>query len=60
MSEMRARTWLIAYRYGCPADYGIPVLPDWHQCRDEDGRLSFAAAGEEPFVSAANPVTVRR
>ncbi|WP_318567596.1 hypothetical protein [Salinigranum marinum] len=57
---MRARTWLIASRYRCPADYGIPVLPVWEQRRDEDGRLSLAAAGEEPFVSAANPVTVRR
>jgi hypothetical protein len=57
---MRAREWQIAFRYGCPADYGIPTLPVWEQCRDEEGRLTLAAAGEEPFVSAANPVTVRR
>ena len=58
---MRAREWLIAYRYGCPADYGIPLLPTWEQRRDDDGRLTLSAgSGREPFVSAANPVRVRR
>ncbi|WP_192918681.1 hypothetical protein [Salinigranum salinum] len=58
---MRAREWLIAFRYGCPAEYGVPTLPSWEQCRDEDGRLALRERdADEPFISAANPVTVRR
>ena len=58
---MRAREWLIASRYRCPADYGIPPLPAWVQHRDEAGRLALCAAdSDEPFISAASPVTVRR
>jgi hypothetical protein len=57
---MRAREWLIAYRYGCPADYDSPPLPAWEQRRDDDGRFALSDRGGEPFVSAANPVTVRR
>jgi hypothetical protein len=58
---MRAREWTIASVYGCPADYGIPPLPDWTQCRDEAGVLAlYASDGDEPFISAADPVKVRR
>jgi hypothetical protein len=58
---MRARTWLIASRYRCPADYGIPALPAWHQCRDDAGRFALSAsATDEPFLSAATPMKVRR
>ena len=50
-----------ACRYRSPTDYGIPALPVWHQYRDDAGRLSFAESeADEPFVSAANPATVRR
>ena len=58
---MRAREWLIAFRYRCPADYGVPVLPAWEQRRDDDGRLTLRDRGaDEPFVSAGNPMRVRR
>jgi hypothetical protein len=58
---MRAREWLIASRYRCPAEYGIPPLPVWTQYRDEAGRLTLCASeDDEPFISAANPVKVRR
>jgi hypothetical protein len=58
---MRARQWLIAFRYGCPADYGVPVLPAWEQRHDDAGRLTLSDRGaDEPFLSAENPMTVRR
>jgi len=57
---MRARAWLIAARYGTPDEYGIPELPAWRVCRSDCGGLAFAADGEEPFIAAERPVTVRR
>lgn len=58
---MRAREWLIAFRYGCPADYDVPVLPAWEQRRDDEGRLTLSDCGtDDPFIAAENPVTVRR
>ena len=53
---MLAWTWVIAGRYGDPADHGVPELPEWRVSRT-DARLSFVAeAGSEPFISAENPV----
>lgn len=55
-STMLAWTWVIAGRYGDPADHGVPELPEWRVSRT-DARLSFVAeAGSEPFISAENPV----
>jgi hypothetical protein len=60
-SRMCARTWAIAHRFREPADYGVPELPDWTVRRTEGGGLALARDAEsEPFVSAADPVTVRR
>lgn len=58
---MHARTWSIAYNYATPADYGIPELPSWTVLRTESNGLTFAATDDdEPFISARQPVAVRR
>jgi hypothetical protein len=60
-SRMRARTWVIAYCYADPAEYGIPKLPEWNVSRTDSSGLSFAEDDEsEPFISAEQPVRVRR
>lgn len=59
-SEMRARTWVLAYHYGDPSDYGIPELPPWTVVRTDRGGLALAEGGDEPFVRAERPVPVRR
>ncbi|SHH33648.1 hypothetical protein [Halobaculum gomorrense] len=57
---MLARTWVIAGSYGDPADHGVPKLPEWEVSRNGE-RLSFVAEdGDEPFISAENPVRARR
>lgn len=56
--RMRARRWVIAARFRQPADYDIPVLPEW-TTRHDDGRLAFASDGSV-FISAAKPIPVRR
>jgi hypothetical protein len=44
-----------------PADYDIPKLPDWREGCDSEGRLCLSAGhSREPFISAENPVPVRR
>jgi hypothetical protein len=58
---MGARTWLIAALYSDPAAYGIPALPSWTVSRTARGGLAFASDEDaEPFISAENPVRVRR
>jgi len=58
---MRARTWVLAYRYYEPEDYGVPELPDWTVARTDCEGLAFARdVGEEPFIRAERPVQVRR
>ncbi|WP_254543081.1 hypothetical protein [Halomarina pelagica] len=58
---MRAREWVVASLYYGPEDYDIPPLPRWREGRDECGRLALFAAGtDEPFITCARPVTVRR
>lgn len=60
-ARMGARTWMIAYLYGAPADYGIVPLPEWTVRRTEERGLSFAEDDEsEPFISAQHPMRVRR
>jgi hypothetical protein len=60
-SGMRARRWVVASCYREPADYGIPPLPRWSVRRTDGGGLALAASeAGEPFVSAADPVRVRR
>lgn len=59
-SSMRARTWIVAYRYYAPEDYGIPTLPDWHVHREGGGMELAETEGGEPFVRAERPVRVRR
>lgn len=60
-SRMRARRWVIAYRFSVPADYDIPELPSWTVSRTDSNGLSFARDHEtEPFISAEQPVRVRR
>ncbi|QZP39153.1 hypothetical protein [Halobaculum magnesiiphilum] len=59
-STMLARTWVIAGCYDDPADHGVPEVPAWEVSRNGD-RLSFVAEdGDEPFISAGNPVRARR
>jgi hypothetical protein len=58
---MHARQWVVASCYREPADYGIPALPRWSVRRTDEGGLALAASdAAEPFVSAADPVRVRR
>ncbi|WP_164974641.1 hypothetical protein [Halegenticoccus tardaugens] len=58
---MLAREWTLACRYRTPEDYEIPAVPVWGVWCDENGRLSFSARGSsEPFISAGQPVPVRR
>lgn len=57
---MSARIWSIAHRYRDPADYGIPMLPDWTVSRPDEGAIAFATGDDDPFISAAHPVPVRR
>ncbi|SEG60366.1 hypothetical protein [Halobellus limi] len=57
---MRARTWLIAARYGAPEEYGIPRLPAWRVCRPDCGGLALADDDAEPFIAAERPMKVRR
>jgi hypothetical protein len=60
-ARMGARTWAIAYLYHEPAAYGVPELPEWTVSRVDEDRLAFAADGEtEPFISAGDPMRVRR
>ena len=60
-ATMRARRWAIAYQYREPADYDIPVCPEWTVRRPERGGLSLAEDDEAaPFISADHPVRVRR
>jgi hypothetical protein len=57
---MRARAWLIAARYGTPAEHGIPRLPAWRVYRPDCGGLALAADDAEPFITAERPMKVRR
>lgn len=58
---MRAREWAVAATYGDPTDYDVPSLPTWRVERGESGELAFSAPdGDEPFITAVNPVRVRR
>lgn len=59
-SGMHARTWAIVYRYYDPADYDIPPLPNWTVGRTDRGGISFAERGSDSFISAEQPVRVRR
>jgi hypothetical protein len=60
-SSMRARTWLVAFRYYDPSDYDIPALPAWTVTRPDAGGIAFAADDDEsPFIRAEQPVRVQR
>jgi hypothetical protein len=60
-SCMHARSWVIAYRYGEPADYGIPALPSWSVRRTDAGGVALAEDDDsEAFVRADAPMKVRR
>ncbi|WP_254838986.1 hypothetical protein [Natronomonas marina] len=56
---MRAREWVLAHRFGDPADHGIPELPAWTVYRDDCGGIALADEGA-PFIAAERPVDVRR
>ncbi|AHG01569.1 hypothetical protein HALLA_04010 (plasmid) [Halostagnicola larsenii XH-48] len=57
---MRAREWAIAGAFRDPTDYNIPALPSWRVSRTERGGVAFAVGDEEPFITAQDPVRVRR
>lgn len=58
---MRARSWVIAYRYSDPVDHGIPAIPEWDVSRTDSNGLALAADSEpDPFISAEHPRRVRR
>lgn len=60
-SRMHARSWLIAYQYGDPADYGMPALPEWSVRRPCVGGIALAENdASEPFIRADAPMKVRR
>lgn len=58
-SAMHARTWAIAATRE-PAAYGIPELPDWRLLDATPGMALAEAGHAEPFISAEQPMTVRR
>ncbi|USZ70570.1 hypothetical protein [Natronosalvus halobius] len=58
--RMLARTWVLAARFGDPADYDVPTVPAWTVLEPESGGIAFAADGAEPFIHAERPATVRR
>ncbi|WP_267643266.1 hypothetical protein [Haloarchaeobius amylolyticus] len=58
---MRARSWTIAARFRAPEDYDIPPLPDWVATRTDENGLALATSeAAEPFISADDPMRVRR
>lgn len=57
---MRACEWAVAANFRTPVAYDIPELPAWRVCREECGGLAFAAADGDPFITADNPMKVRR
>ncbi|MFB6224675.1 MAG: hypothetical protein ABEH86_13515 [Haloarcula sp.] len=58
---MCARTWVVASQYYDPTDYGIPELPEWTVSRPHEAGVAFAeTSGAEPFISARQPMRVRR
>lgn len=58
-SAMQARRWAIAATRD-PVAYGIPELPAWDRVDGVDG-IAFARESEtEPFISADEPMRVRR
>jgi len=60
-SQMHARSWVIAYQYGDPADYGMPALPGWSVRRTCKGGIALAKDdASEPFIRANAPMKVRR
>lgn len=58
-AAMRARRWAIAASRE-PAAYGIPELPGWRRLDDGDGFALAQAGSTEPFITAQQPMTVRR
>ncbi|WP_336327338.1 hypothetical protein [Halovenus sp. HT40] len=58
-SAMHARTWAIAAARE-PAAYGIPELPDWRLLDVTPGMALAEEDQTEPFISAEQPMTVRR
>jgi hypothetical protein len=60
-SCMHVRSWLIAYQYGNPADYGMPALPEWSVRRTDASGIALAEDDvSEPFIRAETPMKVRR
>jgi hypothetical protein len=60
-SCMHARSWVIAYRYRAPADYGIPPLPSWSVRRTDAGGVALAEDDDsDAFIRADAPMSVRR
>lgn len=57
---MRAREWAIAGTFGDPSEYGIPESPTVEVCLLDCGGIALSADGDEPFIAADKPMTVRR
>jgi hypothetical protein len=58
---MHTRSWVIAYQYGDPTDYGVPALPEWSVRRTCAGGLALAEDdASEPFIRADTTMKVRR
>jgi hypothetical protein len=61
MSDMLARTWMLAARFREPSDYGIPEAPVFPAERCDSGalRLHDPDSGQLVMVAGA-PMQVRR
>lgn len=57
---MRAREWAIAGAFSKPAEYGIPDPPAVQTDRLDCGGIALSAGSDDPFITAEQPMKVRR